>query len=121
MQASRHKGETMTNKRKKKQTRDTFVLLGMTLDELGKELKQLHHAELEGMPANPRNRCYLCKRMEGAETFIMRAGEDGIRTGKVRLDPIEIALGDGGSLVYRLCFECFCLLSSFPRHSRGNR
>ena len=110
----------MTKKRKRKKTKDTFIFLGMTTDELGKELKQLHHAELERMPLNPRKRCYLCKRMEGGETITMRAGENEIRTGKVRVEATEIGLG-AGTLVYYLCFECFCLLSRFPRHAGKRR
>jgi hypothetical protein len=111
----------MTNETKKKKTKNTFIIYGMTFDELGKELKQLYHAELEGMPVNPHRRCYLCKRKNGDKTIARRAGENKIRTGKVRVEPTEIGLGRAGSLVYYLCFECFCLLSRFPRHAGRKR
>ena len=107
----------MVKQRKRKKPKDTYIVVGMTLDELSNELKQIHHAELERMAPEVRKRCYLCKRRNGDESILLQDGSKEIRTGKVRIEPTEIDLGEGGILVYHLCLECSWLLTGLARQS----
>lgn len=101
--------------KKRKRQKPTFIFLGMTTGQLAKQLKQLDHAESAGRPAPSARRCFLCKRLDGEESVVIKQGEKRIRPGKLEVNPVEIPLGSSGTLVYNLCFECFCLLSRFPR------
>lgn len=94
---------------------EKFVLTGVSPEEFGAQLKNLHHTELEGMAPEPQKRCYLCKRRDGTGTIMLKHSQDEVLTGNVVIKPVEVELDDGSALFYFLCQECIWLLSGFPR------